>query len=163
MKIRFSFNPSGEFLMNFCYINLWSFENEISLLSKRNLADRIQYYFVKRRIKRTLQLVSKSIYKNNNFEFDSILMSINDPRSDIYDNLLSHIVIKQVVTWASRDNYLNSDERLNTVLSIFLQWINEFHGQNEEILMMKIEMIKVQTQMDLLIASAKSDNRGQFE
>jgi hypothetical protein len=164
MRTRFSFNPSGEFLMDFCYVNLWSYENTVSLMAGGNMTEKLQYYFVKKRIKKILQRVSKTIYQQNNLEFDDILTSIQQRRHDIWEKLLSHIIIKQIAIWAPLDSSQTWDEKLNTVLSIFLEMIKENQDTNEEILNLKIEKIKLQAQMDLLVASAASNNKsGQFK
>ena len=62
MKILFRLNPSGKFLMDFCFINLWSFENQVNLLSGGNITEKIQFFFVKRKIRKLLKKAYKLIH-----------------------------------------------------------------------------------------------------
>lgn len=95
-KKVFQLNPSGVFLMDFCFVCLWSFEEEVKLLSSRSLKERLQFILVKRKIKRLIQKASKIAYYDNCLEFDLIFGALVEQNDNEWDWLLYCITIKCV-------------------------------------------------------------------
>lgn len=163
LKKVFQLNPSGEFLMDFCFVCLWFYDEEVKLITSRSLKERLQFIFVKKKTIRIIKKVSKIIYYDNCLEFDLIFRPLVSRNDNEWDRLLYCIVIKCVAKWAPLDSSLTLEARMNKVLAVYLDEIKENQGVPKEILNLKIERIKIQSQMDLLQATVASKNRtGQF-
>jgi hypothetical protein len=161
-KRIFNLNPSGQVLMDFCFVSLWCFEGQVSLLSG-TIKEQIRFYLVKRKVKQLIQKVSSLVYYDNSFDFDLVLNAIAYENADQWERLLHYIIIKAVANWALLSSSLDEDVKLHNVLSLYLEEVNENHSVSGELLELKIERIKMHAQMDLLQASVSSKNKtGQF-
>lgn len=162
-KKIFQLNPSGEFLMDFCFVCLWLYDGEVKLITSRSLKERLQFILVKRKTIKIIKKVSKIVYFDSCLEFDLIFRPLLNQNDNEWDWLLYCIVIKCVAKWAPLDSSLTLEAKMNKVLAIYLDEIKENQGVPNEILNLKIERIKIQSQMDLLQATVASKNRtGQF-
>lgn len=150
MKILFRLNPSGKFLMDFCFINLWSFENQVNLLSGGNITEKIQFFFIKSKIRKLLKKAYKLIHFDGCLDFDIIFRTLTKKSDTAWDWLLHYIIIKEVAIGEQLNISLSLDEKLNKVLSLYLEQVMENHNVSYEIFKLKIEQIKLYTQMDLL-------------
>ena len=151
----FNINPSGVFLKRFCHINLWSYENQVNLLSERNLINRMQLLFVKRKIKTLIKRVIKLIQINNCLDYDVIFRNLTKRRDNEWDWLLYCIIIKDVATETSLKFGLPMNEKVNKILNSYLFEIKENPNPTNEILNNKIEIIKLYAQRDLLNISVE--------
>ena len=140
--------------MNFCYINLWSYENKISLLSGGSFFDKLQFQLVKRRTKYLLTKVMNCIHDKRELDFEGILSKLSFNRNDIWDRLFIYTIINHIAVNAAHGIKLPTENSLDTVLSIFLSKIQLEQRTTPEILNLKLEKIKLQSEMDLLQLTA---------
>ncbi|WP_144883664.1 hypothetical protein [Lacibacter cauensis] len=147
-------NPSGSFLMNFCYVNLWSNEGKISLLSGGNLFDKLQFQLVKRRTKSLLIKTMNCIHGKREMDFEGILSNLSFNRNDIWDRLFIYTIINHVVFNTANGIKFTTENNVESVLSTFLSKIKVEQNTPSEILDLKIEKIKLNTKMELLQLTA---------
>lgn len=140
--------------MNFCYINLWSYENKISLLSGGSFFDKLQFQLVKRRTKSLLIKVMNCIHDKRELDFEGILSNLTFNRNDIWDRLFIYTIIHHTAVNAANGIKLSIENNLESVLSIFLSKIQLEQSTTPEILNLKLEKIKLQSEMDLLQMTA---------
>ena len=163
MNKVFQINPSGEFLMDFCYVNLWTYENQVNLLSG-NLIEKMQFYLIKRKISKKINILFHAIFVDYCLDFNLLETTIEENKNGIWDNSLDYIIIRNSAIWSRLDFSLPIEEKVNHVLFSYLAFIKENNSASFEIIKNKIEIIKIQAEMDLLIASAaKNNTSGQFK
>ena len=155
MTPMFNINPSGVFLKRFCHINLWTYENQVSLLSERNLINRMQLHFVKKKIKTLTRRVIKLIQINNCLDFEVIFRNLTKKGNNEWDWLLYFIIIKDVATETRLKFGLPMNEKVNKILNSYLFEIKENSNPSNELLNHKIEIFKLYAQRELLLASAE--------
>ena len=147
-------NPSGKFLMNFCYVNLWSYENKVSLLSAGNILDKLQFQLVKRRTKSLISNVTSCINSKQIIDFEGVLKCLSYNKKDVWDKLFVYAIINHIAFINSRRIKLSDENNFNSVLSKYLSYIQDEQNTSYEVLTLKLEKIKLQSEMDLLQLSA---------
>lgn len=163
MKRFFSINPTGEFLRDYCYVNLWSYENEISLLSGGNIIEKIQFYFLRRSIKKKIQVISNLIYQKECFELETLLDSLNKVDDEIWDWLLYYIIIRIEAKSVLVNTHVSLNERMNSVLTLYLEEIKKLYADTYDIIKLKIKIIETQNLYDLEFAkNAAKQKIGKF-
>ena len=142
--------------MNFCYINLWSYENKISLLSGGSLVDQLQFLLVKRKTKFLVIKVLYHIHRKRELGFEVILSKLSFNRNDIWERLFIYTIINHIAFNAANGIKLSTENNVESVLAIFHSKITTDQSTIPEILNLKLEKIKLQSEMDLLQMTASN-------
>lgn len=147
-------NPSGKYLMNFCFVNLLSYDNQIQILSVGGYLDKIQFSLVKRRAKKLVTKVEDVIFRRKIYEFDTIIESLSFHKSDVWDKLFIYLIVQYIIILASKNAKSNTENKVIDTLALYLSYIKREQNTSIEILNLKLEKIRLQCEMDLLFVSA---------
>jgi hypothetical protein len=114
-------------------------------------------------VKRQIQIISDLIYQKECFDLEILLNSLNKDNDEIWDWLLYYIIIKNEAKHALVNTYLSLNERMNSVLILYLEEIKKLHADTYEIIKLKIKVIEIQNLYDLEFAkNAAKQKSGQF-
>lgn len=149
------FTPSGKWLMNICNTHLCSSAGKVVLLPDTALFDRLQFYFVKRRIHTLIKHVTRSIVKKRLFDLHAILGSFHYTMTSLWDELLVFTVVQKVSFWQSHNIILSEQEKIEGVLDDYLQEVKQLHTKSLQVLSQKIEDLRLRSEQNLHHAKEK--------
>lgn len=149
------FNPKGEFLMEFCFINLFLYENKVSLFSNASIFEKAQFYFFKRRIKILVNKVKKLILGRAISNIDEILMRLLKNNFSIWDTLLVIIIIKETIRPILVNRNLKIDLLTNFIVTDYVTEVKELGNYPTSGVQIKSDLLKAQTEFDLYMTLLK--------
>lgn len=162
MNSLFQINPKGYYLKDFCYVNLYSFDNEVELL-KGNFLEKIQYYFIKKKVEKIISIISKEIYYKECLDFNLLQSKLIAKDDNAWDYLLYNIAIKEISILAPISNSITLNDKYNTILSSYLKEVKNYLDKDYEIFKLEVKKIGLYAEVQLIQASPElKNNRGQF-
>lgn len=138
--------------MNFCYINLWSYEGEAQLLSGANFLERLQFGLVKRRVSRLVANVETAMFRKGEFEFDKIIKDTPIMQNDLWDRSLAYFVVKHLATTTVERVKSSTEEKVKRILSLYLTFIGDEQRTSMEVLNLKLQIMRLKCSYDLEFA-----------
>ncbi len=138
--------------MNFCYINLWTYEGDAQLLSGANFIERLQFGLVNRRVSRLVARVETTMFRQGEFDFDKIIKQTPFVQSDLWDTALVYFVVKHVATSTVGRIRLSSEEKVKKILSLYMRFIEENQRSSLEIMDLNLQRMRLRFSYDLEVA-----------
>ena len=149
------FNPKGEFLMEFCFINLFLFENKVSLFSNASIFEKAQFYFFKRRIKILVNKVKKLILGRSISNIDEILERLLKNNFSVWDSLLVIIIIKETIRPISVKRKLKINLLTNFIVLDYVTEVKELGKYPTIGAQIKSDLLKAEAELDLYMTLLK--------
>ena len=147
-------NPSGEYLKNFCDVHLWVYDDKGELLRGGNLMVRIQFYFIRQRLRRLAMHVEHLMLTRGIFDFDKIVQMLPWKERSAWDTVLVYTVVKERTSALSRRNNPNPEIDVAHILAEFIGWINFKENRFPEVLNLRLQMRRLKCLPDLTIVAA---------
>ena len=104
-----------------------------------------------------IKKLNKQIYLKNCFDFDLLLGSLLKRKENIWDLILYSTAIKSFAIWKTEKTKLSTEEKYILIVWLFLDFIQENHGNNIQILKLKFELIKTEAEAELIIATISAE------
>lgn len=150
--------------MNFCFINLFDYDDRIDLLSP-TILDNLRFYYIKKKLNKYLKKVQKAIYNDKCFKIEQILSNL-DYKSDtnIWDKFFYISIIGTIAILSTTEGKISNEEYSYHILSFYLKEILKNHSDSNEVLELKLKIIEIAVEMDLLLSELAAKNKtGQFK
>ncbi len=160
MKI---FSPKRNSLRDFCYINLFVFDDSTKLLKGASIIDKLKFIGLKQLVKQKLKQVSRELYVEQNFEMDRIKSKLSENGDNGWDSLLNNVVMRVAIKNSTIESESSNDFLSQSILAFFTTEVQNRHNESEEILKLKNMKMELETSMDLLFSEAcYKKSMGQF-
>jgi hypothetical protein len=160
MKI---FSPKHNSLRDFCYINLFVFDDHTELLKGATVIDKLKFIGLKQLVKQKLNQMSKELYVDHCFDMDRLKSKLSENGDNGWDSLLNNVVMRIVIKNSANESERSNDLLSQDILAYFTLEIQSRHSESDEILKLKNKKMELETSMDLLIAEACCKNsKGQY-
>jgi len=147
-----SLNPTGKFLMNFCYVHLFSDQGEAELFSGRKFVEKLQFQLVKRRVRIMIDKVAIAIFRDQKFDVDEIVDSLTVAKGELWDIALVYIIVRHLASLPPDKDMASSADKVGRVLSQYLDFIGDERMNSWEVLDLKLQLIKLKCEYDLDLA-----------
>lgn len=140
--------PSGEKLMEYCFVNITptyvGFE-----LSNKNLLNRIRVNKLKKKCEQLIHKIENSLIINPQIELDELRVEIKIKNDDFWDALLNLCTISCIIE-AKKNHRFDISKCINSSIGLFTRTILEYSKDDEEIVGLKYEKFKLQLEMEML-------------
>ncbi|WP_243470944.1 hypothetical protein [Winogradskyella sp. MH6] len=143
-------NISGEKLMEFCYRNISSYQNNYSLLNN-NFINRIKI----KNIRKKSDLITTSIINyfslNTEIELENLYLTLKENKADFWDKLFFHCVVLATTEVLLEPSEFNTNKSTTRAISIFTKELKDFGKYNDaELVTLKFDLIKEKIKMNLI-------------